>query len=359
MFTLEALPASQGDALWLTWGDQDAPHHLLVDAGPPRNALRDALRARIAERLTATGGHLELLVVTHIDGDHVGGVLHLFADGPPCDIGDVWFNGYDHHPTDVLGVEQAERLSDLLVEHGLGWNAAFGAGPVAVPADPEAPLPHADLPGGLRLTVLGPTQQRLRELAPHWRAECEAAGLVPGIAPAAPAEQPADTLGGVRIRDVEGLAAAPFTPDDSLSNAASITLLAEHAGRGVLLTGDALAGDVVTALDRLEGERGGPVDIHALKVPHHGSRANVTTELVERVAASHHLFCSDGKVHGHPSPEAVARVVTASRQRVQLHFNHRSDLTAAWDRATLIRTHRYRPRYPVDETSGITLDLLA
>ncbi len=175
MFTLEALPASQGDALWLTWGDEDAPHHLLVDAGPPRNALRRALRSRIAERVTATDGRIELLVVTHIDSDHVGGVLHLFADGLPCEIGDVWFNGYDHHPTDLLGAKQAERLSDLLVEHGLAWNAAFGAGPVAVPADPAAPLPTTVLPGGLRLTVLGPTRQRLRELAPHWREECEKA----------------------------------------------------------------------------------------------------------------------------------------------------------------------------------------
>lgn len=359
MFTLEALPASQGDALWLTWGDEDAPRHLLVDAGPPRNALRKALRSHIADRLTATGGRLELLVVTHIDSDHVGGVLHLFADGPPCEIDDVWFNGYDHHPTDVMGAEQAERLSDLLVEHELGWNAAFGAGPVAVPADPAAPLPRVELPGGLHLTVLGPTRQRLRELAPHWRKECEAAGLVPGIAPTEPTPEPADTLGAVRIRDVEGLAAAPFTPDDSLANAASITLLAEHAGRSVLLTGDALAEDVVAALDRLAEERGGPVGVHALKVPHHGSRANVTAQLVERVGAPHHLFCSDGKVYGHPSPEAVARVVTASQQPVDLHFNHRSDLTAAWDRATLIREHRYRPHYPDDDTSGITLDLLA
>lgn len=34
MFTVEMLPAQRGDCLWLTYGDADAPRHVIVDAGP-------------------------------------------------------------------------------------------------------------------------------------------------------------------------------------------------------------------------------------------------------------------------------------------------------------------------------------
>ena len=34
MFTIEMLPAQRGDSLWITYGTEDAAHHILIDAGP-------------------------------------------------------------------------------------------------------------------------------------------------------------------------------------------------------------------------------------------------------------------------------------------------------------------------------------
>lgn len=352
MLSIEMLPAEHGDALWVTWGDCRSPHHLLIDGGPVDNDVSELLRATIAERVTDVGGRLELLVITHIDADHIGGLVTLLEGPDELAIGDVWFNGYDHLPTDVLGAVQAERVTTAIGTRQLPWNAAFGGDRVAVPEDADEPLQTVELPGGLRLTVLGPTVDALRRLRPEWEEAVRAAGLVPGVDPDAPSG-PGDLLGGGRV-DVEELAATRFRKDRSKPNAASICLLAEHDGHSLLLAGDALAQDVIDGLERLEAQRGEEVSVDVCKLPHHGSKANVSTELVEKVAAKRWLISSSGKQFHHPDPEAIARILHASDHEVELVFNYRSEESLVWDDDRLRRKHGYTTVYPRD---GITVRL--
>jgi Metallo-beta-lactamase superfamily len=230
MFTLDALPARHGDALWITWGD-DEPRHLLVDGGPPSKVTRTALEERLR------GRPVELAVVTHIDADHIAGVLALLERRSlPLQIGDVWFNGWEHLPTDLLGAKQAERLGAAIERRRLAWNGAFGGHAVAIPED--GPLPVKQLPGGLTLTVLSPSRTELAQLRPVWKAEVEKAGLTPGGAAQEERERAADLLGEGPV-DPETLARAPFTDDTTEPNRSTIVLLAEFDGRSLLLTGDA------------------------------------------------------------------------------------------------------------------------
>jgi glyoxylase-like metal-dependent hydrolase (beta-lactamase superfamily II) len=159
MFVLEALPARHGDALWLSWGEPDAPRHLLVDGGPMSSRTRAVLESRV------DGRPMELVVVTHIDADHVTGVLGLLERRTvTLQAGEVWFNGWAQLPTDLLGAKQGERLGAAIVRRKLGWNTAFRGGAVVVPDD--GPLPICPLPGGLTLTLLGPSRAELAALRP-------------------------------------------------------------------------------------------------------------------------------------------------------------------------------------------------
>jgi len=77
--TLDVLPASRGDCLWIECTrDSGAPWRLLVDGGMP--STWTVLRDRLAEAAKA-GPPLffDLAVVSHIDSDHIGGMLHLLA----------------------------------------------------------------------------------------------------------------------------------------------------------------------------------------------------------------------------------------------------------------------------------------
>jgi glyoxylase-like metal-dependent hydrolase (beta-lactamase superfamily II) len=97
MLRIEMLPARQGDALWIEYGeDPQRPHRVLCDAGTP--GTWPVVQARIAD-LPEGQRAFELLVVSHVDADHIGGSLPLLTDtrlGATFD--DVWFNGWRHLP---------------------------------------------------------------------------------------------------------------------------------------------------------------------------------------------------------------------------------------------------------------------
>lgn len=70
MFTIELLPAQRGDCLWLKYGDESDPHHVVVDAGPSETI--DRLVPELERRISSLRGRtnrIELLTVSHIDTD--------------------------------------------------------------------------------------------------------------------------------------------------------------------------------------------------------------------------------------------------------------------------------------------------
>jgi hypothetical protein len=346
--TLHVLPALHGDALFLEYG-KNGTHRLLIDGGP-RSKQTDGL---IRDVFKGHESPVELVVVTHIDADHITGILGIFQDRDmPLEPRDVWFNGWRHLPTDLLGPEQGEALSDAIEKRGLPWNAAFDGGPVSVPD--QGPLPRFELRGDLQITLLSPTLVELAALRPVWKREVEKAGLVPGTAPEPP-PKPSDLLGEPSM-DLAELATRSFNPDRSQANAASIALLAEHGGRSLLLTGDAHAGVLSHQLRRLALERGlDRLSIDLVKLPHHGSRRNISQELVDAVDCERWLFSTNGAIFSHPDPEAVARVIV-DRPGAELMFNYRTRTTDRFDSPELRRSYKHQTRYP-QSGPGLRIEL--
>ncbi|MCC6525968.1 MAG: hypothetical protein IT373_25200 [Polyangiaceae bacterium] len=390
---LTMLPAGEGDALWLEWGPRDDRRKMLVDLGV--DATGKALRARL-EALPREQRCFDLLVVTHVDTDHINGVLSAFVHAEPLDglaFGDVWFNGWTHLEGSTVAALDRRRLRDgaALVSdartHVFGddhepyggkqgeefsvwlrrqpWNRAFGGAAVA---RPDGTLGRTvELAHGLRLTVLGPTTRRLAELMPKWKQEVAAAlqkgqldpnDVAPVLVPAglepmgrkrpsAPKVDSADKL--------ETLAESSSQGDTSPPNGSSITLLLEYEKVRLLLAGDAFPADVVAAL-RLVDAPARP-RFTAVKLPHHGSQNNVSRELVEAVECRHWLFSSNGAKHYHPDAQAVARVIRyASPTHPVLHFNEPSHFNGWWDRDDWRATHGYETRYGT-ATDGHTIAL--
>jgi hypothetical protein len=358
---VELLPARHGDAILLGWGD-DERHWMLVDGGPA--SAYGPLTARLTE--VAREGHLELLVMTHIDGDHIEGVLRLCGDaGLALDIRDIWFNG-SGQLTDELGPLQGEMLSALVAERGVPLNSPFEGRAVA--ARPDAPLPVHELPGGLRLTVLGPDLPTLARLRDNWWAACEEANLKFGSTKEALALlksrknlNPAESyLGESDLPDVQTLASTLGAKDYSLTNKSSIVLLAEYAEARVLLAGDATPGALRPALRRLLAERQlERLPLSAFKLPHHGSAANVTADVLALAPAGHYLFSSDGTSRSrHPDEAAVARVLAGARDSVDLVFNYKTAQNQIWaDERIAASGYRFTTRYPAEGSEGVALTL--
>lgn len=348
---VSALAARHGDCLWLEWWRDGDPtvRRLVVDGGTPAAARR--LRARLVS-LPAGERHLELFVVTHVDNDHIGGALRLLQSPPEgLTVGDVWFNGRRHLPA-PRGPRHGELLSSVLddVASAWRWNDAT-AGEAVVVTDLARP-PVVELAGGLVITVLAPGTDALARLAPVWdRAVEDVQRGVPSPDDGASAPRP-------RALSMEDLAAAPTRADQAPANGSSIGLLVEHDGRAVLLAGDAHPAPLEAAIRALARARGLdrlPVDL--VKLPHHGSRANVTVGLVEALRCQRWLFSTNGDVFGHPDPEAVARVVLHGGQRPILLFNYRSATTRLWGQARLTEAYGYDAVYPARPGGGVRIEL--
>jgi hypothetical protein len=356
---LTFLDARQGDAIWVRWGEG---RQLLVDMGTSGTgrALADRFRALPEDQRA-----FELLVVTHVDTDHIGGVLTGLvdpADPVPVTFADVWFNGWEHLnglvPADErsalepMGGVQGELLTTWLRDHA--WNDAFGRAAVI---RTDTTLPRVELPDGLTITVLAPVQERLTDLVPEWQLAVAAAlekgtltDVSPGLEPLGPSTAP--TLESAV--DLALLSEDPFKVDQSSANAASIVLVLEHDGKRALLTGDATASELLGGLALLGAGERVPLDL--VKLPHHGSRNNVSRELVQAVDCPLWVFSSDGTTFRHPDAIAVSRVVRDSGPEPHLVFNVPSTFNQWWERAEWQDLFGYTTTYGV-EHDGVTVAL--
>ena len=318
IFTLEVLEAKHGDSLLLHYGTQKSPKLVVIDGGPA-GVFEKSLRPRLAQlRDGRTPGRplpVRMLMVSHIDDDHIRGVLDLTdllleqrgSEPLLCDITTLWHNSFD----EILGNKETDAIPASLgpsVRLSAAGELKFpaklfrdeGAAAIAanVPqgrrlrgnADALALLPNDPFPGlvsaapkqkplslggRLKFRVLGPSRTRLEKLEKDWDSKLKALQ---------------------QKEAAEGRALAASFMDDSVYNLSSVVVLAEAGGKKMLLTGDALADDVLEGL-REAGllKAGKTLHVDVLKMPHHGSVRNVTEELLSTVTADHYVMSASGK----------------------------------------------------------------
>jgi hypothetical protein len=358
IFDIEMVPAKNGDCLWIEYGDPKAPNRILIDCGA--EAAAKLLNTRVSDLHKAGKmDSFELFILTHIDADHISGVLPFFKNRGPLTFGQVWFNAEPQLPPAVLGVMQGEKFADILNEDpGLraAWNKSAGTKnkvPAPIVRPDQGPLPSYTLPGGMTLTVLSPGNAQLKDLATVWRKELQrfkdrtSHQTLAGKPKPLPVTDPA-------AFNVEELAGSKEKPDPSVANGSSIAVLAEFDGRAVLLTGDAHAEVMASSIKRLLADRGsaGRLRLDAMKLSHHGSTNALTKELLDVIDCPQYMISTDGSKFYHPDREAVARVIFYGGKNPKLIFNYRSEMNGLWGEPVLREKYGYRTDYPDNGGSG-------
>ncbi|KQW04387.1 MULTISPECIES: ComEC/Rec2 family competence protein [unclassified Rhizobacter] len=366
VFTIESLPASFGDALWIEYGEEDRIHHVLIDGGVAGTFAH--VEAKVLQ--LSRPRRLELLMVTHVDEDHIAGMVKLLGavQDLELDVNEVWFNGRDHLDgkqvaLDRLGSKQGEFLAAMLSKQTIHWNKAFEGWPVEVSA--RGALPSRMLAGGMRLTVLSPGRPQLEAMIKKWDKELTDAkpkidwtdgDAVLAFLEGQPTLKPRDALGG--SRNVDELVKQPFDPDTAEANGTSIAVLAEFADRAVLLGADAYAPVLSASIDRLLKERDiERLRLHLFKLPHHGSAGNISIDLLDKLDCGHYLVSTNGKRYNHPDGAAIARIVRHGGADPFIHFNYRSDSSGVWDDEDLGQGIEYHASYPADGEEGCVIDV--
>lgn len=374
VFRVKLLPALHGDCVWIEYGEPDALRRVLIDGGPL--GAYGALRTEI-EKLPLEHRTFELLVVTHIDADHIDGIVKLLLH-PELGVKfrEVWFNGWPqikHLPTlaaaaaaqgeGLRGALSGSYLDHLLVRSGEGNNARFRGRAVCV-AD-EGALPVVALDGGLELTLLSPTVDKLRDLRATWMQAFRKLGGEPDDAALVQSKLAKDK----RFRGDEGpplavpsgfdeAAALALDLDDAVANGSSIAFVAEYADRRCAFLGDAHAPLVEKSLRRMaRGRDEARLRLAAVKLSHHGSKGNTTPGLMKAIDCRSYLVSTNGSVFNHPDDEAMRCVVHYAKP-ARLLFNYCSDRTAGWSNTGPAIDPDYTARYPAHDGEALGLDLL-
>jgi beta-lactamase superfamily II metal-dependent hydrolase len=349
--SIDILPAARGDCLWIECARPvGPPWRLLIDGGMPESwpLLRDRIN-----RLSATGPVVfDLAVVSHIDSDHIGGMLPLFA-ATDLDVSfkDVWFNGLQQLPENndlrSRSVTEGEQLVELLSgQQGTRkqpWNAWFGGAAVMIRGD--GAFETIAFPGGPTLSLLSPTPRRLASLRKTWTTDL--LRLQRGES-----DGPPEAAVPMPLDDLATLAAVDTRRDQSVANGSSIAFLLEHGGRRCLLAADAFSSVLGSALTSLANSRDGrPIELDVFKLPHHCSKGNVTANLLAIAPAQHYIVSTNGDRFHHPDDIALARVVTGPARQPTIWFNYVSDAARRWSDPTMQAEYGFSTR-PPDANSG-------
>lgn len=358
-FRIEMLPARHGDCLWVEYGKGHDVYRLLIDGGPV--STYNFIEKHI-EQMPKGDKAFELVVLTHVDADHVEGLVRLFAETPlPFTVDQVWFNGWRQMEKShgLLGALQGEFLSALLVRRvPQAWKA--DAQPWVVLSQGE--LPSYTLPGGMKLTLLSPSPATLRKMAKAWESAIKKAGIAPGNLEAAwkaLAQKkkflPKKGLLGM-APDLDALLKKQFMKDQATPNGSSIAFLAEYESKSALFLADAYPDVVSNSIKRLCAERGiDRLPVNAMKVSHHGSKRNTSASLLKLIRSPSYLISTNGDQFNHPDKECIARIVRFGRPE-RLYFNYRSKFTEPWLSKAAEEKHHYKAI--VRATTAITLGVV-
>lgn len=364
---IKMYPARNGDAFLLR-ENANQPSAILIDGGYATTFTTNILPD--LRRIAKDGYSLDLVVATHIDADHVAGLLTFFRLNGNSQVSkiiqvkDVWHNSLRSvATTTVANGKTSPDDEDLLVEirrRGYPMPAEFAAEPVEISARQGSSLAALLLGGGyrwntgdgtqsinnagiplfevgpdFRIRVIGPPVPRLEQLRSRWISELRTMGFAGRIGTSEAFDDAfeffcafEDLRASVRVEPVVLSSStnrcldAAYLADDSVTNGSSISIIIETGSSRLLFLGDSWAEDIEAALRELPNAVF-PMIFDAIKISHHGSLHNTSPTLLNLIDSPVFLISSSGERHNHPDLEVLKAIVDRPADfRRNLHFNY-------------------------------------
>ena len=359
---LQMFQSDKGDCLMLTGRDGT---RALIDGGM-RGSYRDHVAPALSD-IAAGNGKLDLVCLSHVDQDHIAGVLQLFDDHVawkvhdfqlrsgnarhreperprPPEVAELWHNPFHRQVDANLGdIERLLAQTSVLLEAGdepddhrravdqreltesvgeaiqltrrvgaeqlgIPVNRSFGGELIMIRDTPQQiPL------GAMKVTVIGPFKADLEKFRDEWNEwlDQNRAELDRIDARMRRDEERLDASEAERLRAAVALRAGELGDRDKVTapNLASIMLLVEEGRRTILLTGDGHGDDILRGLESAGAiTDGGGLHVDVLKVQHHGSEFNVDPKFCRRITADNYLFCGNGK-HENPDLKVLGAII--------------------------------------------------
>lgn len=248
--------------------------------------------------------HIDLIILTHIDSDHIGGLIRFFKNSliSKIDVKNIWVNF-----PEIIEIANGEKIS-------------FGQAKTLEKLIKEK-LPKALIKNyihsentkinfdGINITVISPTEEILRTLYNEWPKSKEFKNENEEIKANISKEiSPVNNMSLSELNKLEFIADKNIKYD--LINASSISIILECPDIKLLLLADSRPEIIEKFLEKnYSFEKKLKVDF--VKISHHGSKNNTSQNMLKYIECDNYIISTNGGTskHKHPSRETIARII--------------------------------------------------
>jgi len=289
------IKAFNGDCILISTENSN----ILIDGGTKRT-YNIFLKKEI-EGLRDRAKELDLVVLTHIDSDHIDGIVkllenekRLFEEGEISSsiIKKIWFNAFEKqmfsddfsNDTSYSGYKTFREFISNMTEM-IDYSDHLSV-------DNEIDYLLND---EIKIGLLSPNDEKLKKLHNKYEDRIEDDFLTSY-------SKDAD-------RTIEELIALPFKKDNSEHNGASIAFILEYQEKNYLFLADAHIDLIVESLKKLGYTKENPLEAEFIKLSHHGSKKNINQDFLDLIRSDNFVILTNGASHGHPDKEALSRII--------------------------------------------------
>ena len=318
---VRVLKANHGDCILVSHEGPSGVFNLLIDGGTS-TTFRYGQRQRYAgalcnalDDLKKKGQHVDLAILTHIDDDHIHGLIKAFET--PDYLGQlvksIWFNS-SRLITRHFNVPEISENNILLTDDSPKTSVQQGKELEILLDDigcKRAPLIMAGQVykvGPFSLKVLSPERAQLERLLHKWPTEVESG-------------KTSSHDNDYHLSLSKIWAEDKFEPDPSIYNGSSIAFVLEADGKKMLFLGDAHDQVVTENLRSLGYSATNKLKLDLVKISHHGSQYNTSNEFLSLLDSPCYVISTNGSKHGLPNKRTIARIIKATDGKIFFNYS--------------------------------------
>lgn len=311
-------------------------HSLMVDCG----VYTDEIYRIVKEKLNKK---IDCLVVTHIDNDHINGVVKMLRENPDLDIGKIIYNGSTRLCEENSEKKRLEKINQRLVESDsnliedeISAEKAVSLTSVILNSEKwqnvwienitteQQEINLGDLG---KLYFLSPTKESLKSLENMYKDEYVrlfyekengSGGSLRELVLRYRERREKEVnreykIGASIINETmfKKYASTNDSLDNSITNNASLAFVWEVAEKKCLFLGDANPKIVTEQLEKYKENRNlldKSIFFDVVKISHHGSSHNTTVELMSLIDSPNFIICGYNSDIA-PSLQTIAKII--------------------------------------------------
>lgn len=311
--------AECGDAARIRFlGNDNKFHNIFIDSGYDRT-FRFVLIEEIKD-IAKRGEMIDLWLLSHIHDDHIGGIskyLDLINSGELNDIVSKWFynvpRSYSFKPRNLKNASQASSIKqgDKIFEYLKNNNKLLSN-------DITNELESINL-YGLNMTILSPTKNKLSKLRNKYPLDIQNELERFEQTSVSDAKAMKQNDYSIKIHDFD---LVNFTEDKSIENGTSISVITEYNNQKILWLADSHPSDICESLKKLGYSEQKKIECDWVKVSHHGSSGNNSSELYNLITCSNYLFSVNGEnKHNLPEKRCLSQILRSKNRNKDSYYN--------------------------------------